>query len=121
VASTWLAENYGFSRKKAVTLCGLVCWVLSFGTIASFSHSQYFSIGGVSFFDAIDYLTSGIMLPLGGLLIAIFTGWLLPKKYIQDKLGWPVDHFSFKCWRWVERYFAPTAILLILLTSLGII
>ena len=120
VTTTWLGENYRIPRKKATLCVGTATWILSLGTIASFSHPSYVSLLGISFFKAIDFLTSGILLPLGGLFIAVFTGWLLPKKYIHDKLGWDVNRISFFIWRWVKRYFAPIAILLILLTSIGI-
>ena len=114
----WLMENHHFSRKKAAALSGTACWILSLGTILSFSHSAYIQVVGVTFFKAIDFLTSGIMLPVGGLLIAIFTGWIVPKQLIQDELGWNPRNGWFLIWRWIQRYFAPVAIILILLTQL---
>ncbi len=120
VMVAWLEENHNFKRHSAVYLSGIIIWVLSLGTVFSFSHRLHFSYHGVSFFQAIDFVTSAIMLPLGGFFIAIFTGWLLPKKYIHDKLGWNIKSGWFYCWRWIERYFAPIAIALILLKSIGI-
>ncbi|WP_264774066.1 hypothetical protein [Coxiella burnetii] len=61
------------------------------------------------------------MLPLSGLLIAVFSGWLLPTTLIQKTLGWNPHNFWFRCWRWSKRYFAPIAIGLILLMSLRIL
>ena len=40
-----------------------------------------FTIGGLAFFDALDYLTAKIMLPLGGMLTCIFVGTRVDKKY----------------------------------------
>lgn len=119
-AVSWLMEKFNLSRTKSVMLAGITCWILSFGTIASFSHASQIHIHGITFFKAIDFLTSAIMLPLGGLLIAIFTGWLLPTQTIHDQLGWNVNTGWFKTWRWIKRYFAPIAIVLILLSSFGI-
>lgn len=116
----WLMASRNLSRTTAAMITGTVCWLLSFGTIASFSHTAHVHIHGITFFKAIDFLTSTIMLPVGGFFIAIFTGWLLPTQTIHDKLGWNVNSGWFKIWRWIERYFAPIAIALILLSSLGI-
>ncbi|MGP3398056.1 sodium-dependent transporter [Coxiella burnetii] len=120
-AVAWLIENHHFSRNKAVALLGFICWVLSFGTILSFSHAPHFNHLGFTFFQGIDFLTSDIMLPLSGLLIAVFSGWLLPTTLIQKTLGWNPHNFWFRCWRWSKRYFAPIAIGLILLMSLRIL
>lgn len=116
----WLMENHNLSRIKAAISAGIVCWILSFGTIASFNHAAHVQIHGITFFKAIDFLTSAIMLPLGGLFVAIFTGWLLPTQTIHDQLGWDVRSGWFRTWRWIKRYFAPIAIALILLSSFGI-
>jgi len=117
---SWIIEKFALSRTKAVLLAGITCWILSFGTIASFSHAKQIHIYGITFYKAIDFLTSAIMLPLGGFFIAVFTGWLLPKQTIHDQLGWNVDTGWFRLWRWIKRYFVPIAIALILLSSLGI-
>lgn len=120
VSVAWLCENHGISRSASVYICGTVMWVISLGTVFSFSHKAYLSIHGITFFNAIDFITAGIMLPLGGLLIAIFTGWLLPKNYIHDKLGWNIKSSWFYIWRWIKRYVAPAAIILILCKSVGL-
>ncbi len=120
-AVAWLMEKYKLSRIKAVGLAGIVCWMLSLGTIASFSHGEHFHIFGVTFFRAIDFMTSDVMLPIGGILIAVFTGWLLPSKSIEETFGWSSKNFWFRCWRFIKRYFAPIAIGFILLMSLRIL
>lgn len=117
----WLMENHHLSRNKASILAGTICWILSLGTVASFSHGKHLHLLGITFFDVIDFITSGIMLPIGGLLIAVFTGWLLPKNKIQEELGWDVNNNWFRSWRWIKRYFAPLAIGFILLASLRIL
>ncbi len=60
------------------------------------------------------------MLPIGGLLIAVFCGWLLPSQNIQETFGWNANSRWLKAWRWINRYIAPIAIVLILLGSLGV-
>ncbi len=117
----WLIENCRMSRAKAVLISGGVCWLLSLGTIASFSYPKHLHIFGKSFFQIIDFVTAGIMLPIGGLLLAIFTGWLLYKRLIQQTVAWNTQSIWYRLWQVLLRYFTPIAILFILLTSFGII
>lgn len=120
VSVAWLIENHKIPRPRAVLIAGILSWILSLGTVLSFTRHPYFSYHGVTFFQVIDFITSAIMLPLGALFIAIFSGWLLPKEYIHAKLGWNMNGKWFYCWRWIKRYLAPIAIILILISSLGI-
>lgn len=45
-----------------------------------------FTVGGLAFFDALDYLTAKIMLPLGGMLTCIFVGTRVDKKVLKAEL-----------------------------------
>jgi NSS family neurotransmitter:Na+ symporter len=121
VTVAWLMETFKTHRRRAVIFAGIILWILSIGTVYSFSHPSYVSFHGITFFKFIDFITAGIMLPVGGMMVAIFTGWCLPKKFIHDKLGWPMQGVWINCWRFIKRYVAPVAIGCILLTSLGII
>ncbi len=120
VVVSWLKESRGYHQTTAAIIAGAAAWVLSLGTILSFSHASLISVYGKTFFDGLDYLTAGILLPVGGLLIAIFSGWLLPERLIGDKLNWNTDSRWFGYWRFIQRYIAPLAICLILLGSLGV-
>ncbi len=120
-AVVWLMEKFTIKRWKAVVIAGAGCWILSLGTILSFTEWKNFHIFGRTFYHAIDMLTSGIMLPIGGLLIALFTGWLLKKEILENELAWKTHHTWYRIWQFILRYFAPIAILFILLTSFGII
>ncbi len=121
VTVAWLKESHGFHQNNAAILVGGVAWLLSLITIISFSHPNLLAIAGKTPFDLLDFFTSGILLPLGGLLIAIFSGWFLTKSLIRHRLGWNTDSRWFRYWQLIQRYVAPIAILLILLTSLGVL
>lgn len=120
-AIAWVIETFNMKRKYAVFLACFVCWILSLGAIASFSAKKYVSVHGISFFQGIDFVTASIMLPIGGILIALFCGWFLLKNILHDRLHWHPNHFWYRTWRFIMRYFAPVAILLVLLTSFGIL
>jgi len=117
----WLSETTSLSRHKASWCVGICIWVLSLGTIVSFTHKQVFHGIDLSFFQTIDHLTSTIMLPIGGLFVAIFAGWFLSKPYVATQLNWETNGSWFQLWRFLLRYVAPIGILLILLGAVGIL
>lgn len=120
-AVAWIMERFHIKRWIAVLITGAGCWILSLGTIFSFTEWKNLTLFGKNFYGLIDTLTSGIMLPLGGLLIALFVGWLIQKNIIETDLHWKTHQFSYKLWKFILRFFAPIAILFILLTSFNII
>lgn len=120
-AVCWLMETCNMSRHKSVLYVGTTVWLLSLAAIISFSHGKYIHVYGVTYFKMVDYITANIMLPVGGLLLAIFTGWLLSKKSIYTELSWNINGTWFQIWRFILRYIAPLAILFILLSAFKII
>ena len=70
-------------------------------------------------FDNLDYLTINIMLPLGGLLIAVFAGWVMCRNSTADELGGAGN--SYKLWRVLVRFVAPIVILFVLLNETGML
>ncbi|MDD4819393.1 MAG: sodium-dependent transporter [Flavobacteriales bacterium] len=122
VATAYLHEEFGFSRKKAawcVTGCCLFLGVLCSLSLGVF---QWFKIAGFTFFDLFDFVTAKLMLPLGGLFIAIFAGWFLDKKIVKDEMmtGGGVSVRLFMAYRFVLRYFVPVGISAIFLNELGV-
>ena len=67
-----------------------------------------------------DYVTSNILLPLGGLLIAIFTAWLMSRKAVVAELGLG-QGFVFQAWLFVVRFVAPIGVVVIFLHAVGLI
>lgn len=123
-AVTWLVENKNMTRVKATALAGLIVWLLGIVTVLSFNHWAFsFTFAGSvkenGFFDIFDILTSNIMLPLGGLLVAIFAAWLMSRKSTVDELGLG-DGIAYKAWRFAVRYIAPFGVIIIFLNAVGL-
>jgi len=53
-------------------------------------------------------------LPLGGIFIAIFVGWIMKKEHVLDELGFQ-ENFIFKAWYLSVRFVAPTLVGLVFL------
>ena len=110
----WLIESLKIKRTTATIILGFTAWFLGLFSALSFNLISEFTIFGKNFFDATDFLTSQIMLPLGGIFIAIFVGWIMKKEHVLDGLGFKED-FIFKAWYFSVRYIAPTLVGLVFL------
>lgn len=119
-AVTWLVENHNMKRLSACMWSGGVTWLMGIGTILSFSHWSEAKLFGKTFFDLLDYLTANIMLPLGGFLIAVFAAWAMSKSSTVDELAIG-EGTGYKMWRFLVRYIAPAAVVIVFLNVIGII
>ncbi|NTS76068.1 sodium-dependent transporter [Catenovulum sp. SM1970] len=118
----WLVERYSFRRWQAAMISTTVLWLLGVGTIYSFTEASWtqFTIfpEQKTFFDNLDYLTSKLLLPLGGLMIAVFVGWVVDKKVAKEEID--LNEKAFKLWHFVLSYVAPIAIIYVFLHLIGL-
>ena len=59
------------------------------------------------------------MLPLGGMLIALFAGWFMSQEATRDELD--MQEWTYQSWRFLARYISPFAILIVFLNVIGVI
>ena len=116
----WLMESRGMGRPITAILIGTIIWAMGFLSILSFSALADFEFGWGTFFDNLDFLTSNIMLPLGGFAIAIFAGWIMCANSTSDELSMGVGR-RYGMWRWFTRFVAPAAVMLVFLNAIGVI
>jgi len=114
-AVAWLVEHYNRTRAQATVIIGGLIWAIGFGTVLSFNVLADTTFFAGTLFDNIDYLTSNIMLPLGGLLITIFAGWVMCRNSTSDELGSSGN--LYKAWRLLARFVAPIGILFVLINA----
>ncbi|MEW6765993.1 MAG: sodium-dependent transporter [Pseudomonadota bacterium] len=117
-AVAYLVETRGWSRPRAVAVLGFGAWALGILTVLSFNHWAELKLFGKTFFELLDFLTSNIMLPLGGLLMAVFATWVMRRETSREELELPV--WGYTLWRVLTRYVAPVGILIVLLNGLGL-
>lgn len=116
----WMVENHGFSRRNATILSGGIIWLLGLLTLFSFNIGQEWTLFGKTAFGLLDYLTANIMLPLGGLLIAIFAGWMMKPASTADELAMGSKVFHY-CWLILIRFVSPLAILIVFANLTGLL
>ena len=116
-AITFVIEKFSLSRLYASNLLGLLTWILGIFTVLSFNELSEFKIFGMTIFDNIDYLTSKIMLPLGGLLMAFFAGYIMKRSIVISELN--SSNILTSLWFILLKVFSP--ILLVMIFIKGII
>jgi NSS family neurotransmitter:Na+ symporter len=132
-AIVWSMGKYHLTRVYASVYIGILVWALgllslfSFNLLAdvTFSYSivsqygEFVILKSATFFDLFDYLTSNIMLPIGGLFIAIYAGWLMKTYASKDEFD--MNPMAYSVWLFLVRYIAPTAVIVVFMNALGII
>ncbi len=117
VVCAYFIDEMNWSRAKAAWVMGLVIFAL--GVPSAISLGGGLKIAGKDFLDAADFLASNILLPLGGLFIALFVGWVWTdgaKKEITNEGTIPFGLMG--PWLWICRVVAPLAIAWIFLKGL---
>ncbi len=117
-AVAWLVERFKRSRAESAIVVGLGIWGLGLGTVLSFNVLSEFTFFKGTIFDNLDHLTINIMLPLGGVLITVFAGWVMCRNSTAEELGGAGT--LYKMWRFLARWVAPIGILFVLAQVSGL-
>lgn len=119
VVIAYFVDEKGFCRKKAALLFGFLIFLLGIPSSLSLGIWSGYQVAGKNFFDMMDYLTSNLIMPIGGIGISLFVGWVIfdvaEKELTSD------GYYNFPLmglWRFICRYVAPIAIGWILVTGL---
>lgn len=110
-------QGFGWRRSVSTAVVALSVWsmgllsALSFSTLADFR-----PLLGRNVFELVSSIPPDIFLPLGGLLIAIFAAWMLPRDSAAAALG--VGERGYLCWRHVVRWVSIPLTLMVLLSGL---
>ncbi|GAA3931272.1 sodium-dependent transporter [Litoribacillus peritrichatus] len=144
-ATAWAVERFKTSRVKATIGIAFIIWFLGIGTVFSFNDwSDYVffaktpdgielfavmselkamyptavdTLKGLTFFDLLDFITANIMLPLGGLLIALFVGFGMKYHHVYNEMQVKTPLF-FNIWYVVLRFITPIAIGIVFIQGL---
>lgn len=114
----WLSEQFGMSLRRSAILCGISAWSLGVVTILSFHDWAFsFKLFGITkklgFFDVMQVVTAHVLLPVSGILIALYAGWVLKPDMMREALhlraGW-----VHSTWLWLLRLVIPVLLLIVL-------
>ena len=106
----YLSEEGILSRKRSAEIISFFIWVLGIGSALSFNiWSDVEIVLGKNFLDSMDFIANQILLPLGGMLIAIFVGWFMKKSLIKDEIG-QINNGLYLLWRLFVKFVAPLCV-----------
>ncbi|WP_336366158.1 sodium-dependent transporter [Marinobacter sp. C2H3] len=119
----WLEERKGMNRTLSTVISGTVCWLLGIASILSLNlwsdvtpMSFIPALEGKTIFDLLDFLTANILLPLGGLAVAVFAGWVMSKPALEAEMA--MSSSAFRLWFVTVRYVTPVAVAAVFLYNL---
>ena len=121
ITIAYMTDEFGFSRRKATAIN--ISVAMLFGTLCalSFGSLSEWTICGMTIFNLFDYVSSNILLPVGGMIISIFVGWVLDRNVVREELITPDS--SVRPWMVTAvitclRYIAPLCIGLVFIYGL---
>jgi len=113
VVVAYFIDQRGWQRKKAVMIVGSAIFAFGIPSGLSFGIMADIKLAGMTFFDHVDNISSNYLLPLGGMLTAIFVGWVWGTKNAHDEIEKHENIFKFpwaQCWEFLIRYITPVAV-----------
>lgn len=117
-----LSERFGLPRKAAAISTIAMIAVLGVPAALSQGAMADYKLFGLNPFDLFDFLSSNVLLPVGGILICLFVGWVYglaaPEKRLAEA-GTPVQRVVIRSVFFLVRFVAPVAIAIVLLNGLG--
>jgi len=118
----YFIDRFSWSRLRSSLSMGLFFWF--FGIFAILSNidgaKEYLTWGSKNFFDWVDYFTAAVMLPLGGLIMALFVGFVIPESEVE-KVVKPQLKWAYRPWYFSLRYITPVAMFVVMLSLMGVI
>jgi NSS family neurotransmitter:Na+ symporter len=127
VVVAYFVDERGWGRKRSVMIFGGIIYLLGIPSALSFNLLSDFTIMGKTFFDVVDFLASNVLLPFGGLMIAIFVGWVWSRTAVMEAVKEGAENL-FETYPWAEgvwmlflKFIAPVLITMVLLNKFGLI
>ncbi len=116
----YMTSRFSISRARSLVYLGGVTYVL--GTMALLSnikeYKSYVTFGGKGFFDILDFASSSIMLPFGGILIAVFVGHVIQRERVYSLLKDYMSDRVFALWYFTIKYIIPIAVSAVMINKI---
>jgi neurotransmitter:Na+ symporter, NSS family len=123
VVVAYMVEELKLPRRRSTILAAIAATFVGVFCTLSFGPLKNVEIFNKTIFEGLEFTASNILLPLGGLMIVVFTGWFLGLKNVKDEISnsGVLKMRLFVVFVFIIRYIAPVAIIIVFLDSIGII
>lgn len=121
ITVAYIVEEHGLSRRKATMVTIAIAMFLGTLCALSFGSLSTWTICGKTLFDLFDFVSSNVLLPIGGLIISVFVGWVLERSVVYGELteGHPRGSlFAARAVVFCLKYIAPVCISLVFICGL---
>ncbi|MEC7377156.1 MAG: sodium-dependent transporter, partial [Pseudomonadota bacterium] len=119
----WVEEKTGMARTGSAVVVGVLCWALGIASILSLNLwsevtplAMFERFEGKTIFDLLDFFTANVLLPLSGLLTAVFVGWFVAKESLKTDLA--LQGGAFTLWYNLIRFVTPIAVAIVFVYNL---
>jgi NSS family neurotransmitter:Na+ symporter len=118
---SWLRESFSLSRRRAALLAGSAAFVLSLLAALSFNVLADVRVLGnlaifadKTIFEFFIYVVTQVFMPAGGILVAVFAGWIVKRQFSADELYNGEQPLAYKVWLFIVRFVAPVLLAMVL-------
>ena len=118
VVVTFAVDELHWNRAKSALAMGAAITLL--GVPSALSVGGHIpQVFGKDFLDALDFITNNAIMPIGGIFVSIFVGWIWTKGALDEISNRGELKFKFyKAWLWICRLIAPVCITAVFITGL---
>ncbi|MGV3112487.1 sodium-dependent transporter [Staphylococcus pettenkoferi] len=110
-------KNNNEHRARIAFIASVLVFIISVPATLSFGSLNDVRIFGLTIFDAMDFLVSNILMPLGALGTTLVVGQLLDKNALKESFG--RDRFKlFNPWYYLVKLVLPLVIILVFIMQL---
>jgi len=119
---SYFVNRFNYSRVKAALICSIFFYVLGIAALLSniTDYSPMLMVGDKNLFDWLDFVSSTILVPLGGILVVVFVGHFMDKEKINAELIPLLGTAFTKIWFFMVRYIIPMALIIVILNETGL-
>ncbi len=123
VVVAYFIEEFNWGRKFSTVLATVLISILGIMCSLSMGEFSSFTLLGLNFFDLMDWISANILLPVGGLFIALFIGWFLGRKKVQAELamGANISGILLSVFMFLVKFISPIAIAIVILNKVGLL
>ena len=113
----YLIDRFSMTRFKAAFMAGGFFYIIGIFALAANSaeYGGFLTFGNRNLFDWLDFITASVLLPLGGLLMAIFVGFVMPRTQVRAALNGSMSDTVFTFWYFCLRYLVPPSLTVVMI------
>ena len=118
VVVSFFIDEFNCRRTPTTIVMSILMFVLGIAASLSMGVWNDYKFFGKNFFDLLDYISSNLIMPFGGIMVAILVGW---KSWtlVSEKLASKGKHpWWLPLLKWFLRIIAPIMIFVVLLQNL---